>query len=208
MDRDPDAEARPDPVIYVEPAPFEPGVGESLEDRARVRDTALIAPAPALRCPHRVNWWDLKAADRIVFALVVLLIWAAAVMAMAGLPFGIALSLLGWLQEDLIGFLIGVALLAIGGLLLSGVVVCHRVWRRLHRPGLLVCALNTLAPPLVLAFVGYMVLEGAWPWLVLFVVPPVAPMIVLWWFRSVLYSGATCVGHQWLPPRIAGMLRG
>ncbi|MEV3935397.1 hypothetical protein AB0K52_05375 [Glycomyces sp. NPDC049804] len=208
MDHDPDAAARPDPVIYVEPAPFEPGVGEGLEDRARVRDTALIAPAPALRCPHRVNWWDLQAANRIGFVLVVLLVWAAAVMALAGLPFGIALTLLGYLQEDLPGFLFGVALSAIGALLLSGVVVCHRVWRRLHRPGLLVCALNTFTPPLVLVFVGYMVLEGAWPWLVVFVVPPVAEMIVLWWFRSVLYSGATCVGHPWLPPTIAAMLKG
>lgn len=205
MDYDP--QARPDPLIYVEPAPFEPGVGEGPEATPRVRDTALLAPAAAFRCPHRVHWWDLKVADRIGFVLVALLVYAAMVLALAGLPFGFLMAVTGLAERSLVGSVVGSAIVAIGALLLAGAVTCHRVWRRLHRPGLLICVLGTVTPPLTLAFLAVMVLGGGWPWLVLFVVPSVAVMLLLWGFRAVLYSGGTCRSYPWLPPKIASMLK-
>jgi hypothetical protein len=81
MDHDPYAEARSDPLIYVEPAPFEV-VADPDWAHARV-----AAPSPVVvpgRCPHRLRWRDLRAVSRIVLVLVSVLVWATLPSAVLG----------------------------------------------------------------------------------------------------------------------------
>lgn len=195
---------RPDPLITVEPAPFAPGAAQDAGwARLGAADPQAIAPGG---CPHRVRVRELKAPMQILFTVTALLVCGSALVALAGLLFtgvmvGIAIG--DWHP---VGYVLLPLLAGLFGQMLFGFIACVRVWRRLHRPGLLVCVLSTIAPPLVLAFVA-LIADSTTPWLMLAVVPPVAPMIVLWYCRSALYSARTCAGHPWLPPQIHAMRR-
>lgn len=198
---------QPDPHIFVEPAPFESGAGADpawARGRDAVQRPPVVVPG---QCPHRVRWRDLKAASRAVFVLVAVLVFTSLLEAAFGLLFGGVMLAAGIDMSELSMVVLGPAIVVMAAMLLVGFLACAGAWRRLHEPGRFGCVLSTIASPLVLVFLGLWAIGSGWPWLMLFVAPPVAPMIVLWWFRSATYSRETCASYPWLPPRLAALRR-
>lgn len=210
MDSEPPDAALPGPRITVEPAPFEPGAGADTGwahgRRAANRAAPFRVVAPG-ECPHRLSVRDLKGSNRIAFVLAAVPVFGTALQSLLSLVFGGVMVGIGFGESDATMLLVGSAMAVLAAMLVVGFVACVRTWRGLHRPELAVCVLGTIAPPLILAFVAMLAYGGGWPWLMPLVVPPVAPMLVLWYFRTVLHSRETCADYPWLPARILAMRR-
>jgi hypothetical protein len=189
--------APPDPLITVEPAPS----GHRGADWTHAQNAAPI-PVPVVvpaECPHRVKARDLKASNKLVFAIAAILVYASGFLGFASLPFAVAAAIVSMLKPDVKSFIAFVALTLLTRMLIAGFFACLRVWKRLHRPDLIAFALGTIAPAAVFAIIGFMLTRGGPAWVLLFGVPPVAVMIVLWYFRAVLYPRETCANYPWLP---------
>lgn len=206
MDSEPPVAAMPGPIITVEPAPFEPGAGED-PGWAHGRLAASYRAVAPGACPHRVRVRDLKGHMQFVFLVVVLLVYGSGLLSLGSLLFGGVMVGMSVGEADAVMLLVGSVMATLAAALVFGFVACVRVWRGLHQPGLAVCVLSTVAPPLILLFVAMLAFGGGLPWLMLLVVPPVAPMIALWYFRAVLYPRETCAGHPRLPTTIIAKLR-
>lgn len=206
MDHPPLDAARPEPLITVEPAPFSPGTDRDPE-WAHARYAAAPRNVLPGRCPHRVRVRDLKASKRFVFMLVAPLLYGSLLEGGAGLLFGGVMVGLAIDESAPAALILGSIFLLLAAALVFGFVGCVVAWRGLHRPGLPVCVLSTVVPPLILVFVALVLLGGGPAVLVVLVVAPVVPMIVLWYFRAVLNSRSTCAHYPWLPMKIARMIR-
>lgn len=206
MDYHPQGPDRPDPLITVEPAPFasEAGNDPGWAHARHIAPFRVVAPG---ECPHRVRVRDLKASRKIVFLLAALPVYGSALLSLVGMPFGGLMVGMGAADSDLTMLVVGAVMAALAAALVFGFVACVRVWRRLHRPGLLVCVLSSAVLPLALFFGGALAFGFSLPWL-LVAAPPVAPMIVLWYFRAVLHPRETCANYPWLPLKILAMLKG
>jgi hypothetical protein len=206
MDSEPPEAAMPGPLITVEPAPFESDAGEESGWAHGRRVAAYRAVAPG-ECPHRISVRDLQGSKQIVFLLAAVPVYGSALQSLLSLVFGGVMIGKGFGESDAMMILVGSVMAVLAATLVVGFVACVRVWRGLHRPELAVCVLSTVVSPLILAFVAALAYGGGWPWLMLLVVPPVAPMLVLWYFRTVLHSRETCAGYPWLPASILAMRR-
>jgi hypothetical protein len=193
----------PEPLITVEPAPSE----DRGADWAHAQHLGPHPVAPPGRCPHRVRVRDLKASSKIVFTLTVPLMCGSALLGFAGLIFGLLMTGAGFAKAEPALFIIGPIIVVASAVFESGFIVCVRVWRGLHKPGRLVCVLNTVAPAMLLMLAAFLKLGGGPAWLFLFGVPPMAVMVVLWYFRAVLYHPGTCGYHPWLPVRIQQLVK-
>ncbi|MFG3341701.1 hypothetical protein [Glycomyces sp. NPDC048151] len=207
MDRDPLEAARPDPLITVEAAP--PDAGEDAgwirgRRAAEFRAPSRLVVAPG-ECPHRVRVRDLQGPTQIAFVLAAVPVFGSALMSLGSLLFGGVMVGMGVDGPDATMIVVGAVMAFLAAVLLFGAVVCVRVWRGLHRPGLAVCVSSTAAPPLILVFVALLAFGGGQPWLMLLVAPPVGPMIVLWYFRAVLHPRETCADYPWLPSDLLRM---
>jgi len=183
----------PEPLITVEPALS----GDRGGDWAHAQHLGPHPVAPPGRCPHRVRVRDLKASARIAFAVAALLVWVSGLVGFAGLLSSVVMAVGSFVEAQPASFIAGLIAVFINAALVSGFLVCVRVWRSLHRPGRLVPVCGTIAALLVFVMGGYMVVAGAPPWLLLVAVP-LAPMFVLIYFRAVLYNPGTCGYHPWL----------
>jgi hypothetical protein len=192
----------PEPLITVEPASG-PDRGPDWAHAQNIAPRPVAVPG---RCPHRVRVRDLKTSKKIVFVLTVPLICASALLGFAGLLFSVLMTIMGLTQADPALFIIGSILVFVTSDLVLGFVACLRVWRSLHRPRRLVCVLSAITPLIFLALLAFMVIGGGPAWVLLFAVPPAATMIVLWYFRAVLYYPSTCGYHPWLPEKILQMI--
>ena len=211
MDREPFEAALPGPLITVEPAPFAPGAGEDpgwAQGRsvATFRGASHPVVAPG-ECRHRVRVRDLQGPKQIVFFLVAVPVYGSALLSLLSLLFGGVMVGKGFGESDAVMIVRGSVMAVLAATLVFGFVACVRVWLGLHRPGRAVCVLSTVASPLILVFVAMLAFGGGEPWLMLLVVPPVAPMLALWYFRAVLYSRGTCGSYPWLPAKILAMRR-
>jgi hypothetical protein len=202
MDTNSREAAPPDPLITVEPAPS----GHRGVDWTPVQDTGpypILAPGP---CPHRVRVRDLKASSKIVFTLTVPLMYGSALLGFAGLIFGLVMTGAGFAKAEPALFMIGPILVVVTVVLGCGFVVCLRVWRSLHKPGRLVCVLNTIAPAMFLVLAAFLIGGGGPMWLLLFALPPMVTTTILWFFHAVLYPSGTCGAYPWLPAKIQRLL--
>ncbi|MFC3493542.1 hypothetical protein [Glycomyces rhizosphaerae] len=202
MDRQPAVPEQNDPLITVEAVA--PGVkrepGWALARLAAVK--RAVKPTP---CRHRVRWRDLQGSKKIHVALVAVMLYVAVLVALCGLFFTVVLASVGVRGANPAALVLAPVLAAVSVQLLVSFAACHRTWYKLHRPGIVMCALSTVVPLPILLITGIVGTAFGLGWLMILVVPPLAPMLVLWWFRSALYELETCEEYPWLPPKILAM---
>ncbi|GAA2168974.1 MULTISPECIES: hypothetical protein [Glycomyces] len=195
----------PDPLITVEAAPS----GHRGVDWTPAQNAAPI-PVPVavqVECPHRITVWDLKGANQIVFAVAALLVFASGLLGFAGLAFAVAAAIVSMVEPEVTSFIAFAALALLTRMLIAGFLACVRIWKQLHRPDLIALGLSVIAPLAVFAIAVFMMTHGAPAWVLLLGVPPVAVMVVLGYFRAVLYHPGTCGSHPWLPVKIQQLVR-
>jgi hypothetical protein len=197
--------APPDPLITVEPAPS----GHRGADWAHAQNAGpmLVPVAAPVECPHRVKVRDLKGANQIVFAVAAPLVFASGLLGFAALPFAIAAAIVSTVEPEVPSFIGSEVLALIAWMLIAGFLACLRVWKQLHRPDMTACVSSAIASAAMFAAFAFMMTHGSPAWMLLFGVPPVAVMVVLWYFRAVLYHPSTCGYHPWLPVRIQQLVK-
>lgn len=205
MDTNSREAAPPDPLITVEPAPS----GHRGVDWTHAQNAAPVPDLVAVpvECPHRITVWDLKGSNQVVFAFAALLVFASGLLGFAGLAFSIAAAVLSMVEPEVASFVAFAALALLTRMLIAGFLACVRIWKRLHRPDSIALGLSVIAPLAVFAIAVFMMTHGAPAWVLLLGLPPVAVMVVLGYFRAVLYHPGTCGYHPWLPVKIQQLVR-
>jgi MFS family permease len=194
---------RSDPqiTVAVEPVVTEQGWVPGVAGPPR----SSAAPGP---CPHRIRWRDLKTTWKLLFAAIAVLVSGTLPLAFIGLFVAGGLFVaVGIAESDTLALIFAVILAAAVTPLLVGFVSYVRIWRRLHRPGLLVCVLTTVATLLMAGGAGAAAIATPDVWVIALVIPPLALVVVLWYFRAVLYPRSTCADYPWFPARVLTLLR-